>query len=234
MAKEILGETIDIHGGGMDLLFPHHENERAQSEALFNKTFVHYWLHNEFITINKEKMSKSLKNFVTLKDVFSQCDPMVLRYFFLQHHYRTPIDFSPDELNSAQTAYKRLITHLSNIGGQERQIDINKIDNTLEQEIMNSLCDDINTPKCLGLIFDVLSDIKKEKSLGIFIKNILNNILGLTLASIKEKELEITPQIETLLYQREQARQAKDWASADAIRDKLVSLGYKVQDKKLK
>ncbi len=229
MAQELLGETIDIHGGGIDLIFPHHENEIAQSEALNDKPFANYWLHNAFITINKEKMSKSLGNFVTLKDIFNQFDPMVLRYFFLQHHYRTPIDFSDEELKASKTAYKKLISYFNSNESDTSNHDALK--NPLSQKVMEALCDDLNTPKALGIIFENLSAIKSDTETKLSIKAIIQNVLGLKLYQIDE-HVSITPEIENLLNQRDQARKDKNWALADEIRDQLKILGYEVKDKK--
>lgn len=229
MSNVLLGKTIDIHGGGMDLIFPHHENEIAQSEALHNAPLANIWIHNAFITINKEKMSKSLGNFITLQDLFKLYDPMVLRFFFLQHHYRTPIDFSDQELEASQTAYKKLIHAFTqvipvvNAQNNNHPIIINMLD---------ALCDDLNTPQFLGLVFEHLVTIKQDISLAATIKNLFTQVLGLTLAPIQEKSVTITPEIEDLINHREQARKEKNWAIADKIRDQLSALGYTVQDKK--
>jgi len=236
MAQKYLGNTMDIHGGGIDLIFPHHENEKAQSEALHNQPFVHTWLHNAFVNINKEKMSKSLGNFITLKNIFESTDPMVLRFFILQHHYRTPIDFNTDDLTAAQIAYKRLIAHLN----PDNHIDNNQNvsyktipDHEISRELLDALCDDLNTPKCLGIIFEHLTIIKQHPILLRFIQALMNNVLGLTLEPLAEKTVLMTPEIANLITQREQARKEKNWAQADQLRNQLKELGYDVQDKKL-
>lgn len=230
MINELFGQTIDIHGGGMDLIFPHHENEITQSEGLHGKPLAHFWLHNAFITINKEKMSKSLGNFITLRNLFEHFDPMVYRYFILQHHYRTPIDFSDNELNAAQTAYKKIVTAFEPFSVQTK-IDPN---HPIIQALTEALCDDLNTPKVLGLIFEQLPNIKQNPELGGCIKTLLTSVLGLTLQPIKEKTIEITPEIAELIKQREQARQEKNWPLADQLRNQLQELGYVSQDKKSK
>ncbi len=229
MCNTLLGKTIDIHGGGMDLLFPHHENEITQSESLHGQTFARYWLHNAFITINKEKMSKSLGNFITLRQLFEHYDPMVFRFFILQHHYRTPIDFSDNELLASVVAYKRLIAAFST--GQEKCAQ-STTENVIINDLHAALCDDLNTPKFLGIVFEHLNMLKENPSLAGLVKNMLVNILGLTLQPLKEKECEITPEMQTLIDQREQARKDKDWAMADQLRTKLQELGYSIQDKK--
>lgn len=229
MSKVLLGTTIDIHGGGMDLIFPHHENEITQSESLHNKPLARYWLHNAFITINKEKMSKSLGNFITLTQLFEHYDPMAFRFFILQHHYRTPIDFSDNELQASMVAYKKLITTFSII--QEQKAETSDHIN-LQKDILTALHDDLNTPRVLGIIFENLSIIKENLPLAATIKYVLVNLLGLTLQPLNEKTIEITPEIQTLINQREQARKEKNWALADQIRTKLQELGYTTQDKK--
>ncbi len=265
MAKKHLGETIDIHGGGSDLMFPHHENEIAQSEGLHDKPFATFWLHNAFVNINKEKMSKSLGNMINLNDIFQQTDPMVLRYYYLQHHYRTPIDFSLDDLKNVIPAYKRLI----NVFEPVQTMDANSYGSTsspraaisspqtspypthsahpspepgrrvegvegspILTEMLNALCDDLNTPKFLGLIFQNLDIIQKTATLAQHIKSMLQNILGLTLAPLIEETVTITPEIQQLIDERETARQLKDWQRSDLLRDKLVALGIDLHDKK--
>lgn len=230
MAKKHLGETIDIHGGGMDLTFPHHENECAQSESITQKPLANIWLHNAFININKEKMSKSLGNAINLKQLFTSIDPMVLRFYFLQHHYRTPLDFEPAEFEGVKTAYKKLcaLNTKSDTDCKEK----NTNNHAMTEEIVAALCDDLNTPKALGIIFENLSTIKQDETLRKKIIAILQEILGLSLATI-ENPTQITPKIALLLQEREAARQNKNWALADALRERLSQLGYITQDKKL-
>lgn len=229
MSRELLGDTIDIHGGGMDLLFPHHENEIAQSEGLTGKQFARYWLHNAFITINKEKMSKSLGNFITLQQMLEQYDPMIFRYFILQHHYRTPIDFSDGELQASAVAYKKLCTVFAPIIAQQPTHDAGGVIEALYQ----ALADDLNTPRALGIIFEHLKDIKADALLAAHVKYIVVEILGLTCQPLVDADIVVTPEIQQLLDDRETARREKNWARADALRDQLHQLGYVVQDKKL-
>ncbi|MBD3273024.1 cysteine--tRNA ligase [Candidatus Dependentiae bacterium] len=232
MAQKYLGETIDIHGGGMDLIFPHHENEVAQSECYNLKPFVRYWIHNAFININKEKMSKSLGNFFTMRMIFEKFDPMVLRFYFLQHQYRTPIEFTLKGLNAAQTAYKKLIKLFENIE-INNNFSINKIEKYLVlKDMLAALCDDLNTPKLLGILFENSENIKKDNEVLVIVKTFLFKILGLTLLSIEEK-VEVTHEIKKLIEERKKARKEKNWKLADEIRDKLNKMGYQVQDKKI-
>ncbi len=234
MSKKHLGDTIDIHGGGMDLIFPHHENEVAQSEALHGKTFAHVWMHNAFVNINKEKMSKSLGNFITLHKIFQDHDPMVLRFFYLQHHYRSPIDYSADDLHATLTAYKRLIQHLENTLLDDTSYDISSVggDNRIVA-MVEALADDLNTPKFLGLVFENLEACKTDKKFAQAVKILLTRVLGTTLEPIKEKSLEITPEIQALIDAREKARKEKNWARADQIRDQLAAQGYQSKDRKI-
>lgn len=236
MAKKHLGMSIDIHGGGMDLIFPHHENEIAQSETLHQKPFAKLWLHNAFVNINKEKMSKSLGNIVTLRNIFEQHDPMVLRYFYLQHHYRTPIDYAFEELNAIQTAYKKLISHLQHVSiisaASHEILSIIQRDQRTSM-MLDALCDDLNTPKFLGIVFEHLGDYKNDMQFAALVKTLLQSVLGLTLQPLKDTTQTITPEIQALLDARQQARKEKNWQLADKIRDELIAQGYHIQDKKI-
>ncbi|MBD3231526.1 cysteine--tRNA ligase, partial [Candidatus Dependentiae bacterium] len=234
LASKYLGSSIDIHGGGIDLIFPHHENEIAQSESLYNQKFVNTWIHNAFVNINKEKMSKSLGNFFTLKTIFETINPMVLRFFFLQHHYKTPIEFNLKDTKAAQVAYKKLIMALDpneKINHEFSLLEYRKY--PIIEQMIHSLCDDLNTPKVLGEVFGNLNEIRKNLQLRKMIKAFLKQALGLTCESIEEKR-EITPKIEELIKKREQARKEKNWQVADEIRDKLKQLGYEIKDAKTK
>lgn len=222
-----LGDTIDIHGGGQDLIFPHHENEQAQSCARSGKPLARYWLHNAHVTLRKEKMSKSLGNVSTLRDLFAEFDPMVLRFYLLQHHYRTPIDFSPEHLTAAARAYKRLVRGLS---GTAESAHLTP--DQCPAEFVDALCDDFNTPKLLGLVFAQLDEIGANPARATLVRNLLQQVLGLSCAPLAEKEVAVSPEIAELLARREAARAAKDWATADALRDQLTALGYVVQDTK--
>jgi cysteinyl-tRNA synthetase len=229
MAKKLLGNTIDIHAGGMDLIFPHHENEIAQSEALHGCEFAKYWLHNAFVQIDKEKMSKSLGNFFTLRQVFEQFDPMVVRFMILNHHYRNPLDFSFDDLKVAEKTYQRLCK-LFNATEPASKLDVK---NPVIERMLNFLFDDLNTTGLLGVLFEHFKQLQEDQDLRAQVKNILVDLLGLRLIPLPEQEIVVTDEIEQLIAAREQARVTKDWARADELRDKLKELGYEVQDKKL-
>jgi len=229
MAEKFLGTKIDIHGGGMDLIFPHHENEIAQSESLCGGNWINFWLHNAFVRIDKEKMSKSLGNFFTLRDVFEKYDPMVVRFMILNHHYRSPLDFSFDDLDVAQKTYQRLCKLFFDTLPAK---NINK-DNNLVRSMMNFLCDDMNTPGMWGIVFENFKQLQDNAEDRAAVKTVLTDILGLDLIPLPEKEFEITPEIQQLIDEREKARAEKNWEQSDILRDKLKALGYEVQDKKL-
>jgi cysteinyl-tRNA synthetase len=230
MSQKFLGQTIDIHAGGQDLIFPHHENELAQSEGLSGKTFVRYWMHNGFVRINQEKMSKSLGNFFTLRDVFKQFDPMVVRFYLLNHQYRAPLDFSFDDLQSIQKTYSRLCKAFAVECDTPSEHEIKE--SAVVQKMLEFLIDDLNTPGMWGTLFESLAALQKDQKDLCRVKAFIQQVLGLTLAPLPEKEVEITPEMEALIKEREAARVAKDWKKADELRDKLRSLGYEVQDKK--
>lgn len=222
---EYLGQTIDIHGGGQDLIFPHHENERAQSCALTGKPFVRYWLHNAHVTLRNQKMSKSLGNVSTLRDLFAQHDPMVLRFYLLQHHYRTPLDFSTEHLESAARAYKKLTRVLCTVP-QRAVLPPDECD----ADLVAALADDFNTPKLLGLVFAQLDVLSRDHERAASVRALLHHVLGLSCEQVAEQSQEISPEIAALIEQRAAARAAKDWATADALRDQLTTLGYEVRD----
>jgi cysteinyl-tRNA synthetase len=231
MASKYLGNHIDIHAGGLDLIFPHHENEIAQSEGLHGAPFARYWMHNGFVTINHEKMSKSLGNFFTLRDVFKQYDPMVIRYYILAHHYKAPLEFSTHDIDAVQKSYQKLCKFFDPIAcaaltpAQVQQSPIAK-------QMIDFLTDDLNTPGMFGVLFEHLHELQKNTRDLCAAKYVLTDILGLTLKPLPEKAVEMTPEIEQLLKEREQARTEKNWARADKLRDQLKALGFDVHDKK--
>lgn len=230
MAEKFLGKNIDIHAGGMDLIFPHHENEIAQSEGLIHGLFAKYWMHNAFVRIDKQKMSKSLGNFFTLKEVFEKFDPMVIRFYYLNHNYNVPLDFSFEEIEKVQKSYKRLCKIFDR--EKDPQQDFSKSE--IVSKLIRYLCDDLNTAGMVGALFEHLDEIEQNPKEIVAIKSFLQNIIGLDLKPLVEKSIEITPEIQKLLNEREEARKSKDWAKSDSIRNKLKELGIEVQDKKLK
>jgi cysteinyl-tRNA synthetase len=233
LAKKYLGTPIDIHGGGMDLIFPHHENEIAQSESLDGSPFARYWVHNAFVRINQEKMSKSLGNFFTLRDVFQKFNPMVMRYLFLQHHYRSPLDFSFEDLEVSQKSYQRL-AHLFHSVKNTSPLRIDAIAaGSVAHQMLTFLLDDLNTSGMLGVIFENIKYLQNNPNECALVKTILTDLMGLTLIPLPEKLITITPEIQELLNERDQARKTRDWQRSDALRNQLKDLGYEVQDIKL-
>lgn len=231
LASKFLGDHIDIHAGGLDLIFPHHENEIAQSEALHGAPFARYWMHNGFVTINQEKMSKSLGNFFTLRDVFKKYDPMVIRYYILTHHYKAPLEFSTDDIDGAQKSYQRLCRIFDAVECEPMSKDA-VLKSMSSHAMIQFLSDDLNTPGMFGVLFENIHTLQANPTDLCAAKYVLQSILGLTLKPLPEKVVEITPEIEQLLKEREAARAQKDWAKSDAIRDQLKALGYAAHDKK--
>lgn len=246
MATKYLGETIDIHAGGQDLTFPHHENEIAQTEALTGKPFARYWLHNGYINVDNRKMSKSLGNFFTVRDISREYDLEVVRLFMLSAHYRNPVNFSHELLDQAKSALERLYNAKNNLDHLLRQTqdrELTQQEHKLYDEMdgyikkfEEAMEDDINTADAVAVIFDLVRDAnthlngessKKlvEKVYDVF--NTLTNILGIVQ---KKQEMTLDEEIEALIEKRQQARAAKDWATADKIRDDLRKRGIILED----
>jgi len=245
MAKKYLGETIDIHGGGGDLVFPHHENEVAQSEAATGKTFANYWLHVGYLNVNNEKMSKSLGNFFTVRDIRKEFDLEVLRFFMLSAHYRNPLNFNKDLLVSAKSGLERLynskehLEHLLEIADTkaptEEEEKISKRLLEYEERFVQKMDEDFNTADGISVIFDLVKDlntnIKETTSKEIIhrgraLLNKLTNVLGL----LEKQEAVLDDEIEALIEQRQQARQDKNYQLADEIRDRLQDMGIELKD----
>ncbi|GAE31466.1 cysteine--tRNA ligase [Alkalihalobacillus hemicellulosilyticus] len=244
MVKKYLGDTIDIHAGGQDLTFPHHENEIAQSEALTEKPMAKYWLHNGFINIDNEKMSKSLGNFVLAKDIIQQHSAEVVRFFMLTAHYRSPINFSDELLEGAKNGLERLKTAVSAI---EHRLDksadlgeqgnwIEKIDQ-LKQRFIVEMDDDFNSANAISIMFDLAKEanryLREEQTskeiLSRFFEQLKEfaDVLGLSLQD--QSEL-LDSEIEKLIEKRNRARKEKDFSLADEIRDQLKEQGIILED----
>ncbi|MBM3894421.1 cysteine--tRNA ligase [Candidatus Dependentiae bacterium] len=227
-------KTLDIHGGGADLMFPHHENECAQSEAGFGYPLASYWMHVEFLLMNKEKMSKSLGNVLLMKDVLEKNKPMAFRFLMLQHGYNKPLSYSDDDLAAAEKAFDRLNDLFWRV---ESISDIDFMQAVLEQDIpfisqaFAAIEDDLGSAKAIALIFEHISEIKNSPEARKLTKALCEQVLGLKFEEPKEQE--ISDEIKTLIEQREIARKEKNWVQADQIRAQLVALGYDVKDKKL-
>nr|MBA4404727.1 cysteine--tRNA ligase [Nanoarchaeum sp.] len=231
MSSKYLGQPFDIHGGGQDLVFPHHENEIAQSESANKKQFANYWLHNGFVEVNKEKMSKSLGNFKTMRNIFEQYDPMVIRYMIISAHYRAPIDFSNDNLEQAKNALDRIREFILNAKESKNKIDKELLDFT-KKEVLISLDNDFDTPKALATIFNFIREVNKQgngkEAYDLMID--IDKIFGLNLDKLKKDK--IPEKVKELVKQREKARNDKDWAKADKLRDTIKELGFVVEDSK--
>lgn len=241
MSMKYLGKIFDIHTGGVDLIFPHHENEIAQSEALTGQKFVNYWLHNEHLLINGKKMSKSLGNYYTLRDLLKKnYSWQVIRFFLLSTHYRTKINLTFKGLDGAEKSIERLkdfiknLKLLQNSNSQKRFKEIKSLLNKVQKEFEKALDDDLKIPKALAVIFNFIKEINKIKELNKkMIQEILvlvkkfDSVLGLNLL---EDKIKIPKEVLKLVEKREKLRNSKQWQEADKIRDKIQKLGYKIED----
>lgn len=245
MSMKYLGQTIDIHGGGQDLIFPHHENEIAQSEALTNKPLARFWLHNGYININDQKMSKSLGNFFTVRDISKEYDLEVIRVFMLLSHYRSPINFSRELLDQAKSALDRLYNarlRLQDIVAQtdngalspEERAFVEKLPE-YRQRFIEAMDDDFNTANAMGVIFDLVKDINinvddgaSAASAGAAL-DMLNELTGVMGLLYKDQK-RLDDEIEQMIQRRQEARARRDWATADRIRDELKAKGIALED----
>lgn len=239
MSMKYLGDTIDIHGGGQDLIFPHHENEIAQSEAATGKPFAKYWMHNGYINVNNEKMSKSKGNFFTVRDIAQKYDLKIVRLFMLSAHYRNPINFSEELIMQAASAMARIKNcrdNLKHIAATETadKVDVFKDICALENQFKKAMDDDLNTAEAIGVIFEYVRDInqafeegKGSKSANEALEALdkVLNVLGLA-----PDDEEVPQEILALAKQRQEARKARDFAQADALRNKITALGYDLKD----
>lgn len=255
MSEKYLGEEFDIHGGGIDLMFPHHECELAQNTASRGKGGVHYWMHNNLITIKGQKMGKSLGNFITLEDLFNGTgsvleqaySPMTVRFFILQAHYRSPLDFSNEALKAAEKGYKRMMQAAKDLkmltvaNGENDNAEIADI----RDKVYDALSDDLNTPIALSHLFDAVKIINSVKDgsikisssdkqmLSALFDDILTGVLGLQdeTAGNGNGDL-LSGLMDVILDVRKNAKENKDWATSDRIRDTLSNLGIQIKDTK--
>jgi len=223
MSMKYLGERVDIHTGGVDLIFPHHENEIAQSEAFTGKKFVNYWVHNEWILVDGKRMSKSLKNFYTLKDLEEKnYSPLAVRYFYLIKSYRQKLNFTWKNLESAKISYGRLKNVISEFK------DDNKVNKKYIEEFEKVMDNDLNTPKAIQILWKLVRDKKAEGKIKTIKK--FDEVLGLKL--LEKEEIKIPSEVKKLLKEREMMRAEKNWKKSDELREKINKLGYAINDTK--
>lgn len=246
MSKKYLGDEIDIHAGGEDLVFPHHENEIAQSEAANGKTFARYWMHNAFLNIDNRKMSKSAGNFFSVRDIAQKYDLQVLRFFMLSAHYRSPLNFSADLMNAAKSGYERIVTSVSNLSYlldnasaepmRAEEKELQKVAEGFVWKFDEAMDDDFNTADAISIIFELVKFINTNVSASNtaeFIKALKDEIIKLSdiCGLIVEKNEELpSADIEKLIEERQTARKEKNFARADEIRVELLNKGIVLED----
>ena len=232
MSAKLLGEQFDIHGGGEDLQFPHHENEIAQSEGASGRKFVNYWMHNAFVRVDEEKMSKSLGNFFTVRDILKKYDPEVVRFFILRAHYRSPLNYSDAHLDDAKAALTRLYTALKDWKG-ETAVDW---DEPHARRFKEAMDDDFGTPEAVAVLFDLANRVNAgEKALAAQLRG-LGGVLGLLqrepMSFLQARPAGVSEDwISGKITEREAARKRKDYAAADRIRKELSDSGIALEDK---
>lgn len=244
MSWKLLGESFDIHGGGADLMFPHHECEIAQSEGAFGVPFVKYWMHNGFVRIDNEKMSKSLNNFFTLRDIFKEFNPMAVRYLFLQTHYRSPIDFSKGLLEQAENSLERVHDFMRRLksfklfGQDHDESEFEQFLSSIKERFEAGMDDDFETPKALAACFDLIKELNKRMNTGDLSDESKNKTLSLITSFDSVLGIFVKPdiddavddEIEALMREREIARENRDYKRSDEIRDFLMSRGIILED----
>ena len=248
MSKKYLGESIDIHGGGEDLVFPHHENEIAQSEAVSGKQFVRYWMHNAFLNIDNIKMSKSLGNFKTVRQISEEYDLQVLRFFMLSAHYRSPLNFSREMMDGAKASLDRILTatdHLRDClaAAAERELTAEETTelaafDALREKFEAAMDDDFNTADAISTVFEMVKraniTVTKESAAAYIrrVKELLEKLLEVLGIHAERKEESLDSRVEALIEERQTARKEKNYARADEIRAELTAMGILLEDTK--
>lgn len=252
MSMKYLGETFDIHGGGLDNQFPHHECEVAQSECATGKPFVRYWIHNNLVTVNGQKMSKSLGNFVTLKDAFKKFDPLVVRFFILQSHYRSTLDFSDEAMQGAKAGLEKLMNFVRELRSRlarpgESPAAPRPDFAPYRTELEEAMDDDFNTPKAIAVLFKLASDVNGRyfsgtpldgaslKELNDLVTEFGGGVLGIIPSDIAGGEMDqklTGGLLDLLIGLRSEVRKQKLFSLSDLIRDRLKALGIAIEDKK--
>lgn len=246
MAPKYCGGQLDIHAGGEDLVFPHHENEIAQYESAHQETFARYWMHNAFININNQKMSKSLGNFFTVRDITARYDPMVLRFYMLSAHYRNPLNFSKELMDSAKTSLDRIYTaieRLRELCGKlqgdamtAQELEDRKTVDGLQQTFDSKMEDDLNTADAITAIFELVRTANvtvwedSTKAYATYVLSRLELLMSVLGIRTEQKKEDLDSEVERLIEERQAARKAKDFARADAIRDELLEKGIVLKD----
>jgi cysteinyl-tRNA synthetase len=242
MAMKYLGETIDIHTGGVDNIFPHHENEIAQSEAATGKKFVNYWLHNEHLLVEGQRMAKSLGNFYTLRDLLAKgYDPKAIRYLLMSTHYRQQLNFTFEGLKAAKNAVDRLINFLHRLrdaDGKGCGEKIKTLMKNVQRRFEEAMDDDLNISVALATLFDFVREVNKLMDENMLSKEEAGEVYRLMMRFDKvlgvigevEKEEKLPKEAEELIRKREEARKAKDWETADRIREQLRNMGIIIED----
>ncbi len=248
MSKKYLGESIDIHGGGEDLVFPHHENEIAQSEAVSGKQFVRYWMHNAFLNIDNIKMSKSLGNFKTVRQISEEYDLQVLRFFMLSAHYRSPLNFSREMMDGAKASLDRILTATDNLrdclsAAEERELTSEETAElaafeALREKFEAAMDDDFNTADAISAVFEMVKraniTVSKESAAAYIrrVKELLEKLLEVLGIHAERKEESLDARVEALIEERQTARKEKNYARADEIRAELTAMGILLEDTK--
>ena len=229
MSTRYLGKHFDIHTGGVDLIFPHHQNEIAQTEAVTGKKFVNYWIHNEWLLVDGKKMSKSLGNFYTLKNIIDKgYNPLHFRYSALLTHYKKPLNFTFDNIDAAKTSYERIKRRIIESRQQEHKgKDFTK---EYESQFLKAINDDLNTPKAIQIFLKALEDFNFNPKNKISLLEKFDGVLGLGIKDMQETLVVLPIELEKLIADREKMRKAKKWAEADILRQRIREKGYSVED----